>query len=75
MITQMVKNLPAVLETQVQSLDWEDPMEKGMATSLPVSLPGEFHGQGLQRVGQYWVTNTFTSTRKYIDGTDTLAGL
>ena len=28
----MVKNLPAMLETQVQSLDWEDPTEKEMAT-------------------------------------------
>ena len=28
----MVKNLPAMWETQVQSLDWEDPLEKGMAT-------------------------------------------
>ena len=28
----VVKNLPAVLETQVQSLDWEDSPEKGMAT-------------------------------------------
>ena len=27
----MVKNLPAVRETQVQSLDWEDPLEKEMA--------------------------------------------
>ena len=27
----MVKNLPAVRETQVQSLGWEDPLEKGMA--------------------------------------------
>ena len=30
----MVKNLPAVRETQVQSLDQEDPLEKGMATRL-----------------------------------------
>ena len=30
-------------EMQVQSLGWEDPLEKGMAT--PVFLPGEFHGQ------------------------------
>ena len=29
---QMVKNLPAMWETWVQSLDWEDPLEKGMAT-------------------------------------------
>ena len=28
----MVKNLPAMQETWVQSLGWEDPMEKGMAT-------------------------------------------
>ena len=28
----MVKNLPAVWKTQVQSLGWEDPLEKGMAT-------------------------------------------
>ena len=27
-----VKNLPAVQETQVQSLSWEDPLEKGMTT-------------------------------------------
>ena len=31
-------------ETQVQSLDWEDPLEKGVTTA-PVFLPGEFHGQ------------------------------
>ena len=40
----MVKNLPAMQETQVQSLSREDPLEKGMATT-PVFLPGEFHGQ------------------------------
>ena len=28
----MVKNLPAIQETQLQSLSWEDPLEKGMAT-------------------------------------------
>ena len=31
-VAQMVKNLPAVQETQVQPLGWEDPLEKGMAT-------------------------------------------
>ena len=29
---QMVKNLPSLEETQVRSLDWEDPLEKGMFT-------------------------------------------
>ena len=32
MVAQMVKNLPAVQETQVQSPGWEDPMVKEMAT-------------------------------------------
>ena len=31
-VAQMVKNLPAIQETQVQSLGLEDPLEKGMAT-------------------------------------------
>ena len=39
----MVKNLPAMQETRVQSLDWEDSLEKEMATHS-VFLPGEFHG-------------------------------
>ena len=31
-MTQMVKNLPAILETWTQSLAWEDPLEESMAT-------------------------------------------
>ena len=31
-VPQLVKNLPASLETSVQSLSWEDPLEKGKAT-------------------------------------------
>ena len=38
-----VKNPPAIGETWVQSLGWEDPLEKGKSTS-PVFSPGEFHG-------------------------------
>ena len=45
MVAQMVKNLPAMQETWIQSLGWKDPLEKGIATHL-VFLPGEFHGQG-----------------------------
>ena len=40
----MVKNLPAMQETKVQSLGWEDPLEKGMAPIL-VFLPAESHEQ------------------------------
>ena len=32
LVTQMVKNLPAMQETWIQSLGLEDPLEKGMAT-------------------------------------------
>ena len=35
-VAQMVKNLPATWETQVQSLGWEDPLEKEMATHSSV---------------------------------------
>ena len=40
----VVKNLPAMQETQVRSLCQEDPLEKEMTTT-PVFLPGKFHGQ------------------------------
>ena len=40
----MVKNLPARQETRVQSLRWQDPLDKEMATTS-IFLPGESHGQ------------------------------
>ena len=39
----MVKNLPAMQETQVQSLGWEDLEKEWLPT--PVFLPGESHGK------------------------------
>ena len=39
-MAQTVKNLPAMQETQVRSLDWEDPLEKEIATHSPVFLSG-----------------------------------
>ena len=44
LVAQMVKNLPAMWETRVQSMGQEDPLEKGMANHSSI-LPGEFHGQ------------------------------
>ena len=41
LVAQMVKSLPAVQETHVQSLGWEDPLGR---QPTPVFLPGEFHG-------------------------------
>ena len=44
----MVKNLPAMQDTRVRSLDWEDPLEKG-SSPTPVFLPGESPG------GAWWL--------------------
>ena len=44
LIAQLVKDPPAMLETLVQFLGWEDPLEKEMATQ-PVLLPGKSHGR------------------------------
>ena len=57
-MVQLVKNLPAVWETQVQSLGWEDPLEKGMAIHsniltwriLWTEEPGGLQSMGSQRV-------------------------
>ena len=53
-MAQMVKNLPAVQETQVRSLGWEDPLEKGMATYSSVlawRIPWTEEPSGLQSMG------------------------
>jgi len=44
LVAQMVKNLPAIWETWVLSLGWEDPLEEGMATHSRI-LTVESHGQ------------------------------
>ena len=57
LVVQIVKNLHAMQETQVQSLGQEDPLEKGMATHsstlawrIPwTEEPGELQFMGLQR--------------------------
>ena len=72
-VAQLVKNLPAMRETQVWSLGWEDPLEKGMAThsSLPAwriqwtEEPGGLQSMGFQRIIQDWTTNTHTHTHTH----------
>ena len=44
MMTQMVKNLPAIQETRVRALGLQDPLEREWLPT-PVFLPGEFYGQ------------------------------
>ena len=58
MVAQTVKNLPAVQETQVRSLDQEDPLEKGLATHTSVLAwripwteePGRLQSMGPQEL-------------------------
>ena len=58
-MAQTVKNLPAMQETWVPSLGWEDPMEKEMATHSNILAwkipwteePGGLQSMGSQRVG------------------------
>ena len=55
----MVNSLPAIQEAQVESLGWEDPLEKEMATHSSILAwripwaeePGELQSMELQRVG------------------------
>ena len=54
MVAQMVKNLPAMPETQVRSLDWEDPLEKEIATHSSIlvwEIPWIEEPGGLQSMG------------------------
>ena len=68
LVTQTVKNLPAMQETQVQSLGQEDPLEKGMAAhssilawSFPwTEEPGRIQSMGSQRVRHDWATKHST---------------
>ena len=53
LVAQLVKNLSAMWETWVQSLGWEDPLEKGMATHSSIlawRVPWTVQSMGLQRV-------------------------
>ena len=60
LVAQWVKNLPAVQETGNQSLGWEDPLEKEMATHSSIlswkiswtEEPGGLQSMGSQRVRQ-----------------------
>ena len=54
LVPQLVKNLPAVWETWVQSLGWEDPLEKGKATHSSIlawKIPWTVWSMGSQKVG------------------------
>ena len=58
LVAQTIKNPPTMQETQVQSLGWEDPLEKGMAIHTSILIwripwteePGGLQSKELQRV-------------------------
>ena len=71
-MAQLVKNLPAMWETWVQSLGWEDSLEEGMATHSSILAwripwteePGGLQSVGSQRVGHDRMTKHSTITSK-----------
>ena len=76
-MAQPVKNPPAIRETWVQSLGWEDPLEKEMAIhsrtiAWKISWteePGRLQSMGSQRVGHDWVTSLHLYIKtKYVGG-------
>ena len=71
LVAWMEKNLPVMQKTQVQSLDQDGPLEKGMATHSSIiawripwtEKPGGLQSMGSQRVRHGQVTFTFTHFR------------
>ena len=60
LVAQMVKNLSAVWETQVQSLGQKDPLEKGMTTHTSILAWRNFMDRGVQRATVYGVAKSQT---------------
>ena len=65
LVAQMLKHLPAMWETQVRSLSWDNPLEKEMATHSSIlawkipwtKKPGRVQSVRSQRVGHDWATS------------------
>ena len=80
LVAQRLKHLPAVRETWVWSLGWEDLLEKGMATHSSILAwripwteePGRLQSMGVQRVRHDWATSLTHSHGVYKNGTDEL---
>ena len=69
LVAQMVKNPPAMRETWVQSLGWEDLREKGEATHcsiLPWRIPWTIQSMGLQRIRHDGGAFTFTHSQQRV---------
>ena len=72
LVAQTVKNLPAMQETWVQSLGWEDPLEEGMATHCSVLAWRTPMDSGawqatVHRVTKFWrLDHKILATRRWI---------
>ena len=72
LVAQRLKRLPAMQETWVRSLGWEDPLVKEMATHSSILAwripwteePGTLQSTGSQRVGHDWATSLSLSLRQ-----------
>ena len=70
LVVQLVKNLPAMQETWVRSLGWEDPLEKGKASHSSIlawRIPWTMWSMGSQRVRHNWVTFTSLPNMRLYD--------
>ena len=68
LVAQIVKNLPAMWETWIRSLGWEDPLEKGMpihSSILAWRIPWTQEPGGLQSMGSQWVEHDWVTKHTY----------
>ena len=69
LVAQSVKNLPAMAETRVRFLDWEDPLEKEMATHSSIlawRIPWTEENGGLQSMGSQRVRHNLVTKQQQI---------
>ena len=74
LVAQKVKHLSTMQETRIQSLGWEDPLEKEMAIhsstiawKIPwTEEPGGLQSMGSLRVGHDWVTSLYWVGQKFV---------
>ena len=71
LVAQIVKSPPAMQKTQICSLGWKDPLQKGMAIHSSILAwrvpwteePGRLQSMASHRVGHDWATNTHIHTQ------------
>ena len=70
LVAQTVNNLPSLLETRIQSMDWEDPLEEGMAAHFSIlawEIPWTEEPGGLQSMESQSQTQQSDLTLSLLD--------